>query len=121
MTAEQKAKLTPGQLRALERPREWEQDWVKRIDLDGKVTGVFADYHYVGTGDIGGATAESTVKLLEAIVTKSETVLPPPPRAFGQQDQPGSNRRAPRSVLAMARFTSSRRLPTRCSTTSSRI
>ena len=32
-----------------------EQDWVKRIDLDGKVTGVFADYHYVGTGDIGGA------------------------------------------------------------------
>ena len=46
---------------------------MQRIDLDGKVTGVFADYHYVGTGDIGGATDEATVKLLEAIVTKSET------------------------------------------------
>src|SRR5690349_3867934 len=33
-----------------------EQDWVKRIALDGKVTGIFADYHYVGTGDIGGST-----------------------------------------------------------------
>ncbi len=30
----------------------------KRIDFDGKVTGVYADYHYVGTGDIGGATEE---------------------------------------------------------------
>ncbi len=94
LTAEQKAKLTPGQLRALERPREWEQDWVKRIDLDGHVTGVFADYHYVGTGDVGGAARESTVKLLEAIVDKSETVLPSP-RAFGQQDQPGSEPQGP--------------------------
>src|SRR5580698_11484329 len=56
LTSEEKAKLTPQQLRFLDRPREREQDWVKRIDLDGKVTGVFADYHYVGTGDIGGAT-----------------------------------------------------------------
>jgi alpha-mannosidase len=95
LTDEQKAKLTPGQLRALGRPREWEQDWVKRIDLDGHVTGVFADYHYVGTGDVGGAARESTAKLLEAIVDKSETVLPPPPRAFGQQDQPGSEPQGP--------------------------
>jgi alpha-mannosidase len=95
LTAEEKAKLTPGQLRALGRPREWEQDWVKRIDLDGHVTGVFADYHYVGTGDVGGAARESTAKLLEAIVTKNETVLPPPPRAFGQQDQPGSEPQGP--------------------------
>ena len=29
---------------------------------------MFADYHYVGTGDIGGAATESSVKLLEAIV-----------------------------------------------------
>ena len=95
LTDEQKAKLTPGQLRALGRPREWEQDWVKRIDLDGHVTGVFADYHYVGTGDVGGAARESTAKLLEAIVDKSETVLPPPPRGFGQQDQPGSEPQGP--------------------------
>jgi alpha-mannosidase len=81
----EKAKLTPQQLRAMERPRQVEQDWVKRINLDGAVTGVFADYHYVGTGDIGGATRESTVKLLEAIVTKSETVLPSAQHSFGGQ------------------------------------
>ena len=55
-----------------------EQDWVSRIGLDGKVTGVYADYHYIGTGDIGGATQEATVRLLEAIVTKQSTVLPFP-------------------------------------------
>jgi alpha-mannosidase len=77
------------------RPREREQDWVKRIDLDGQVTGVFADYHYVGTGDIGGAARESTVRLLEAIVDKGETVLPPA-GGFGQQDQPGSEPQGPK-------------------------
>jgi len=77
------------------RPREREQDWVKRIDLDGQVTGVFADYHYVGTGDIGGAARESTVRLLEAIVDKGETVLPPAGGGFGQQDQPGSAPQGP--------------------------
>jgi alpha-mannosidase len=80
LTGEERARLTPQQAAAAARQRSLEQDWVKRIDLNGKVTGVFADYHYVGTGDIGGATQESTVKLLEAIVTKSETVLPSPPR-----------------------------------------
>ena len=53
-----------------------EPDWPKRIDLDGSVTGVYADYHYVGTGDIGGATNEESVKLLEATVTHGEAVLP---------------------------------------------
>src|SRR6202048_927342 len=81
LTSEDRARLTPKQQRALSRPAALEQNWVKRIDIDGKATGVFADYHYVGTGDIGGATQESTVKLLEAIVTKSETVLPSPPAA----------------------------------------
>jgi alpha-mannosidase len=79
LTAEERAKLTPLQIRQYER-RQIEPDWVKRIDLDGKVTGIFADYHYVGTGDIGGATQESTIKLLEAIIDKSETVLPTPPQ-----------------------------------------
>src|SRR5580692_7412139 len=45
-------------------------NWSTRIAIDGKLTGVYADYHYVGTGDIGGATDEDTVKLLEAIVTQ---------------------------------------------------
>jgi alpha-mannosidase len=96
LTAEQKAHLTPEQLRAFERPRETEQNWVKRIDLNGNVTGVFADYHYVGTGDIGGAAHESTVKLLEAIVDKSNTVLPAAPRPFfGQGTGPTSESTGP--------------------------
>ncbi len=70
-----------------------EQDWVKRIDIDGKVTGVYADYHYVGTGDIGGSVSEPSAKLLEAIVDKSTTVLPTPGfgrggRGRGQTDTP---------------------------------
>jgi alpha-mannosidase len=81
LTSEERARLSPQQAAAVARQRPQEQNWVKRIDLNGKVTGVFADYHYVGTGDVGGATQESTVKLLEAIVTKSETVLPSPPQA----------------------------------------
>lgn len=73
-------KLTPQQKRTVQRLSErQEPNWVERIDRDGHATGVYADYHYVGTGDIGGATEESTVKLLEAIVTKQETVLPPQP------------------------------------------
>jgi alpha-mannosidase len=55
-----------------------ETDWPKRIDIDGSATGVFADYHYIGTGDIGGAVDEESVKLLEATVTHGEAVLPDP-------------------------------------------
>jgi alpha-mannosidase len=54
-------------------PRE--QDWGKRIDINGRLTGVFADYHYMGTGDTGGATRESSVRLMEAIVTQGEASL----------------------------------------------
>jgi alpha-mannosidase len=78
LTTEERAKLTPAQIRAYER-RQIEPNWVERIKLDGKVTGVYADYHYVGTGDIGGAAQESTIKLLEDTISKSETVLPVPP------------------------------------------
>jgi alpha-mannosidase len=76
LTPEQRAQIPPRFLQQLERPIQIEVDWPKRIDLDGKVTGVYADYHYVGTGDTGGAAQESSIKLLEAIVTQSETILP---------------------------------------------
>ena len=56
--------------------RGGEENWVKRVQLDGDVTGVYADYKYVGTGDTGGAAQEYTARMLEAMVTKSETVLP---------------------------------------------
>jgi alpha-mannosidase len=60
---------------------------VKRIDMDGKLTGVYADYHYIGTGDIGGAPPEASIKLLQAIETGGKTILP----ATG----PGANPRTP--------------------------
>ncbi len=51
-------------------------DWPKRVMVDGQATGLFADYRYYGTGDIGGAPSEFSVKLMEAIVTKGKAVLP---------------------------------------------
>ena len=91
LTGEERARLTPQQANAVARHRPGEQNWVQRIALDGKVTGVFADYHYVGTGDVGGATQESTVKLLEAIVTQSKTALPSPPTSsFAMGEAPKS-------------------------------
>jgi len=54
-------------------------DWPDRVNLDGKVTGVYADYHYVGTGDVGGSPDEFAVRMMEAIETKGVTTLPPIP------------------------------------------
>ena len=54
-----------------------QEDWPRRIEINGDLTGVFADYHYVGTGDVGGSPNESSVKLMEAITTKSKTTMPP--------------------------------------------
>ena len=69
--------LTAGQQRTLQRIRtQKETNWVDRINLNGKVTGIFADYEYVGTGDIGGAVEENTVKLLQAIVSKQQISMP---------------------------------------------
>jgi alpha-mannosidase len=68
-----------GILRA-QRDREQERyqdDWAARVARNGKVSGVFTDYHYFGTGDIGGAPDEDSVKLLEAIVTRAAVSLPP--------------------------------------------
>ncbi len=54
-----------------------QEDWAKRIQINGNLTGIFADYHYVGTGDVGGSPNESSVRLMEAITSKSKTTLPP--------------------------------------------
>jgi len=54
-----------------------DREWVKRVNLDGKVTGIFTDYHYYGTGDVGGSPQENSVKALEAIVDRGEVSLPP--------------------------------------------
>jgi alpha-mannosidase len=55
----------------------YQGDWAARVEQNGKVSGVFTDYHYYGTGDIGGSPDEDSVKLLEAIVTKGTVGLPP--------------------------------------------
>lgn len=54
-----------------------QEDWARRVQRNGEVSGVFADYHYYGTGDIGGAPTEASVKLLEATIQKREASLPP--------------------------------------------
>ena len=51
-------------------------DWAARVELNGNVSGVFTDYHYYGTGDIGGTPNEESVKRLEAIVTKGTARFP---------------------------------------------
>jgi alpha-mannosidase len=54
-----------------------QEDWTRRIQTNGNLTGIFADYHYVGTGDVGGSPNETSVRLMEAITSKSRTTLPP--------------------------------------------
>src|SRR6267142_1687674 len=65
-----------------------QEDWVKRIQTNGGLTGIFTDYHYVGTGDVGGSPNENSVKLMEAISTKSKTTLPSPFPVGQQSAQP---------------------------------
>ena len=67
--------------------------WIDRIDEAGRQSGVFADYHYYGTGDRGGAPAERSVALLEQIVSRGSAVLPPP-------DVPGQPRQEPADTAA---------------------
>jgi alpha-mannosidase len=65
----------------------FQDDWAARVANNGKVSGVFTDYHYYGTGDIGGSPDEDSVKRLEAIVTKRTASFPPEGQYFprGQQ------------------------------------
>jgi alpha-mannosidase len=56
--------------------KRFQGDWAARVELNGKVSGVFTDYHYYGTGDIGGSPREDSVKRLEAIVTKGMASFP---------------------------------------------
>jgi alpha-mannosidase len=56
--------------------QRFQEDWAARVEQNGKVTGLFTDYHYYGIGDTGGAPREDSVKRLEAIVTKGSVSLP---------------------------------------------
>jgi len=50
-------------------------DWPRRVNLNGKVSGLFTDYHYYGTGDTGGAPREDSVRMMESIVMKNDGPL----------------------------------------------
>jgi len=50
--------------------------WITRAQNVGASSGDAIDYRYYGTGDIGGAPEEGSVRLMEAIVTKGTAVLP---------------------------------------------
>lgn len=54
-------------------------DWPARIMRNGAASGLFADYTYYGTGDTGGAPREFSVKVIDDVVNKRMTVLPPVP------------------------------------------
>jgi alpha-mannosidase len=62
----------------------YQHDWAARVEQNGKVSGVFTDYHYYGTGDIGGTPDEESVKRLEAIATKAKASLPPEGHFFSE-------------------------------------
>jgi alpha-mannosidase len=47
-------------------------DWPARIQLNGVVSGLFADYMYYGTGDTGGSPNEPSVAWMQALVTKAK-------------------------------------------------
>src|SRR5215467_5472522 len=74
LQSQREALMKMDQDRARER---FQDDWAARVENNGKVSGLFADYHYYGTGDVGGAPDEESVKRLEAIVTKGAASLPP--------------------------------------------
>ncbi len=42
--------------------------WLTRINHTGELSGAFVDYHYFGTGDIGGAPKEDSVRWVERSV-----------------------------------------------------
>ncbi len=65
----------------------FQADWASRVLQNGKVSGVFTDYHYYGTGDIGGTPDEEYVKRLEAIVTKGMASLPPFDQVLSRDQQ----------------------------------
>jgi alpha-mannosidase len=67
--------------------------WRKRVQKNGESSGLFVDYRYYGTGDTGGAPREASVKAMEAALTKTPAVLPPP--AAGGNRESLFNRDAP--------------------------
>ncbi|HUM04428.1 MAG TPA: glycoside hydrolase family 38 C-terminal domain-containing protein [Terriglobales bacterium] len=69
-----------------------QDDWARRVQHNGEASGVFTDYRYYGTGDVGGAPTESSVRLLEAIIQKREGVVSMAPEPDGSDKPAPTNR-----------------------------
>jgi alpha-mannosidase len=50
-------------------------DWPRRVERNGKASGLFTDYHYYGTGDTGGSPREDSVRMMEAIITRNNALV----------------------------------------------
>lgn len=48
------------------------ESWLTRINNNGDASGVYADYHYYGVGDQGGAPREASVAMVEQSVANSK-------------------------------------------------
>lgn len=49
-----------------------DEGWLARINNNGDQSGVYADYHYYGVGDQGGAPREASVQMVEQSVANSK-------------------------------------------------
>lgn len=57
------AALDPGPyVGAIEGPVHTNEEWANRVAENGRKYGVFADYHYYGVGDMGGAPRDEDVR-----------------------------------------------------------
>jgi len=69
------AALNPGAYDAdVKENLSFSTKWKERIEANGKQSGVYADYHYYGVGDEGGAPKESSVQWIEQALTSTGTV-----------------------------------------------
>jgi alpha-mannosidase len=64
------AALNPGSYGSdVEEDLSKSDPWIKRVQENGKRSGLFVDYRYYGTGDIGGAPREKSVEMVERSAT----------------------------------------------------
>src|SRR3569833_312862 len=66
------AALNPGSYTSqIKQDLSVSQNWINRLEKDGKTSGIYADYAYFGVGDRGGAPGEASVRWLEKSLTNS--------------------------------------------------
>jgi len=76
-----------------------DRTWVRRVNENGEKYGIFADYHYYGVGDEGGAPHEEDVAMLEASLRNPSGQIKVLPAASDQMYRditPEQARRLPR-------------------------